>query len=102
MRKHWGAAIVIIALAGCAAPTGEQAFIDRMKQDVRPPVDNAGKPAGYDGFVQIGREVCASEDSAAEVTDSWAAAGFRPEEATALVKASVETLCPDREAWLKG
>jgi hypothetical protein len=102
MRKHWGAAILILAMAGCAAPTGEAAFIDQMKEHVRPPVDSAGKETGYDGFVEIGREVCASEDSAAEVTESWAAAGFRPEEATALVKASVETLCPDRKAWLGG
>lgn len=102
MRKHWGAAILLLAMAGCAAPTGEAAFIDQMKEQVRPPVDSAGKETSYDGFVEIGREVCASEDSAAEVTESWAAAGFRAEEATAIVKASVETLCPDRKQWLSG
>lgn len=71
-----------------------------MKQDVRPPVDGAGKPVGYEGLVEVGREICEDQAPAAEVVASWAAAGFRPEEAKALVKASVETLCPDRKTWL--
>lgn len=102
MRKHWGAAAVAAALSltGCAAPTGEAAFIDRMKAEVRPPVDGAGKPVGYEGLVEVGREICEDQAPAAEVEASWAAAGFRPEEAAALVRASVETLCPDRKAWL--
>lgn len=101
MRKLLGAAIVILALAGCAS-TGEAAFIDRVKNDVRPPVDSQGKATGYDGLVEIGREVCKSEDTAAEVTASWAAAGFKPEEAKAIVESAVLTLCPDREDWLRG
>lgn len=102
MRKHWGAAILVLAMAGCAAPTGEAAFIDRMKNDVRPPVDGKGNATGYEGLVEIGREVCAADGSAAEVTKSWADAGFKPEEATAIVESAVHTICPDRKDWLKG
>ncbi len=101
MRKLLGAAIAILALAGCSAPTGEAAYIDRMKADVRPPVDGNGQPVSYDGLVEIGHEVCAEDKPAAEVTASWAAAGFRAEEATAIVESAVLTLCPEREAWLK-
>lgn len=102
MRKHWGAAAVAAAvlLTGCAAPTGEQAFIERMKADVRPPVDGKGQPTGYEGLVEIGREICKDQAPAAEVEASWAAAGFRPGEAAALVESAVVTLCPDRKAWL--
>lgn len=74
--------------------------MERMKQDVRPPVDGAGQPVGYEGLVEVGREICEDQAPAAEVVESWAAAGFRPGEAEALVRASVETLCPDRKAWL--
>lgn len=102
MRKHWGAVAVVAAvlLAGCAAPTGEAAFIDRVKSDIRPPVDSAGNETGYEGLVEIGHEICEDQAPAAEVEAAWAAAGFRAEEAEALVKASVEALCPDRKAWL--
>lgn len=106
MRKHWGAAAVtptVLAaalLSGCAAPTGEDAFVDRMKSDVRPPVDGKGQPTGYEGLVEIGHEICKDQGTAAEVEASWAAAGFRAEEAAALVEASVLTLCPDRKVWL--
>lgn len=102
MKQLLGAAIVVLALAGCAPATGEQAFIDRMKADVRPPVDSKGQPTGYDSLVEIGHEVCAEDKPAAEVTESWAAAGFRPGEATAIVESAVLTLCPERKAWLGG
>lgn len=100
MRKLLGAVVVVLALAGCAPATGEAAFVDRMKADVRPPVDGKGQPAGYEGLIEIGHEICKDQGTAAEVEASWHAAGFRAEEAKALVESAVVTLCPDRKAWL--
>ena len=91
---------MVAVLCGCGAPTGEAAFVDRMKADVRPPVDGDGKPTGYEGLVEIGHEICKDPGTAAEVEASWHAAGFRAEEAKALVESAVVTLCPDRKAWL--
>lgn len=103
MRKHWGAAAIAAAvlLAGCAAPTGDAAFVERMKNDVRPPVDGKGQPVGYEGLIEIGHEICKDQGTAAEVAAAWHAAGFRAEEAAALVESAVVALCPDRKAWLE-
>ena len=93
-----GAVTVVLLVAGCSSATGEGAFIDRMKAGVRPPVEGST----YEDFVQIGRDVCASKDSAADTIKSWSDAGFRDEEARTIVTAAVETLCPDRKPWLNG
>lgn len=98
MRKLVGAVTVVLLVAGCSSATGEGAFIDRMKAGVRPPVEGST----YEDFVQIGRDVCASKDSAADTIKSWSDAGFRDEEARTIVTAAVETLCPDRKPWLNG
>ena len=92
--------MILMTIAGCSAPTGEAAFVDRMKQSVRAPVDSAGKATGYEGLVDLGRQVCQSEDSAKDTTQSWQDAGFKPDEAKALVESAVATLCPDRKDWL--
>lgn len=97
MRKLVGVVTVLLLVAGCSAATGEDAFIARMKAGVREPSDKS-----YGGLVQIGRDVCGSKDTAAETTQAWADAGFRPDEAKTIVTAAVETLCPDRKPWLEG
>lgn len=95
MRKLLGAAMILMTIAGCSAPTGESAFVDRVTPALRPVDDRAG-------LIDLGRQVCASEDSAKDTTQSWQDAGFRPEEAKALVESAVTTLCPDRKDWLGG
>ena len=90
-----GVVTVLLLVAGCSAGTGEAGFVDRVKNAVR-------EPAGgdYGSLVQVGRDVCASKDTAADTTQQWADAGFREDEARAIVTAAVETLCPDRKDWL--
>ncbi len=92
-----GVVTVLLLVAGCSAGTGDAGFVDRVKGSVRTPAGG-----DYGSLVQVGRDVCASKDTAAETIQAWADAGFRPNEAKAIVTAAVETLCPDRKPWLKG
>lgn len=94
MRKLAALGALVIMLAGCAAPTGEQAFLDQVKPAMRPVDDPKG-------LVDIGREVCKSDKTAKDETRVWADAGFRDNEASKLVEAAVKTLCPERQDWLK-
>ena len=98
MRKLVGAVTVLLLVAGCSSATGEGAFIDRVKAGVRTP--DGGST--YDDLVQVGRDVCASKDTAADTISAWSDAGFREDEARTIVTAAVETLCPDRKPWLDG
>ena len=91
-----GVVTVLLLVAGCSAATGEDAFIARMKATMRPPVEGST----WEGFLDIGRDICASDMSAAETIQSWNDAGMRPSEAKSIVTAAVETLCPDRKPWL--
>ena len=97
MRKLVGVVTVLLLVAGCSAGTGEAGFVDRVNGSVRTP-----DGGDYKGLVDIGRDVCASKDTAADTTKQWADAGFREDEARAIVTAAVETLCPDRKPWLDG
>jgi hypothetical protein len=96
MRKLVGVVTLLLLVAGCSAGTGEDAFLDRVKAGVRPPVEGST----YEDFVDIGREVCASTANATDTVQAWADAGFREDEARTIVTAAVETLCPDRKGWL--
>ena len=90
-----GVVTVLVLVAGCSASTGEAGFVDRVKGSVRTP-----DGGDYKGLVDIGRDVCASQDTAAATVQRWADAGFREDEARAIVTAAVEALCPDRKDWL--
>jgi len=94
MRKLAALGALVIMLAGCAQATGEQAFLDTVKNSMRP-IDDP------QGLVDIGKQVCKSTKTAKDEAQSWADAGFRADEAKALVKVAVETLCPERKDWLK-
>jgi hypothetical protein len=95
MRKLAALGALVIMLAGCAQATGEQAFIDGVKPNMRPIDDPKG-------LVDIGRQICKTTKTAKDETQTWADAGFRDAEAKALVRVAVETLCPERKAWLNG
>ncbi|QOT15886.1 DUF732 domain-containing protein [Paenarthrobacter sp. YJN-5] len=97
MRKLVGVVTVLLLVAGCSAGTGEAGFVDRVKGSVRTP-----DGGDYGSLVQVGRDVCASKDTAAATAQQWADAGFREDEAKSIVTAAVETLCPDRKPWLDG
>lgn len=102
MKRSAALATIALLLAGCAA-TGDQAFIDAVKPHMREPIDSAGKPTGdWSGMLDIGKDICASEDSAADTQESWVNAGMLNDEAETLVKEAVHKLCPDRKDWLAG
>jgi hypothetical protein len=94
MRKLLGAAVIML-LAGCAQPTGDSAFLDRVKPGMRWTSDDAG-------LLQIGKDICKSERSADDERKLWADAGLTQDEAKLVVETAVKTLCPDRGPWLRG
>lgn len=103
MKRTAALAVITLLLAGCTPATGDQAFLDAVKPHMREPIDSTGKPTGdWSVMLDIGKRICASEDSVAETKESWVSAGMLKEEAETVVAEAVNKLCPDRKDWLAG